>query len=311
MKTCFQVFVVLLALQISAAACNVPVFRYALERWPVEPYTAIIVANDPLTADEKRAMEQLTNTSEDRPGALNLMVRQWTSKQLAKSSFAKTVPESKKKGARLHVILPFSARAKAPFWSGALSMATVKKVRDSPARQALLKKILAGDSGVFVLLESGDEKKNAEAAKAVDAHVAALAANARLPDGIVNANGEVAGGGPASSDPTDRLESKIPFKVAFSSMRIAFSEDEDVLTALLLNLPDSRTVSREEPMVFTVYGRGRVIEPLIGLDEISSDLISRIASFLTGACSCQVKALNPGTDLLLDHDWDRSVFGEE
>ena len=311
MKKCFQVVVVLLALQISAAACNVPVFRYALERWPVEPYTAIVIANDPLTPDEQRAMEQLTNTSEGGAGALNLMVRQWTSKQLATSSFAKTVPESKKKGARLHVILPASARAKAPFWSGALSMAAVKKIKDSPARKALIKKILGGDSGVFVLLESGDEKKDAEAAKAVEAHVAALAANARLPDGIVSANGEVSGDGPASSDPTDQLKSKIPFKVAFSSMRIAFSEDEEVLTALLLNLPNSRTVSREEPMVFTVYGRARVIEPLIGLEEISSDLISRIASFLTGACSCQVKAQNPGTDLLLDHDWDRSVLGGE
>ena len=114
MKKCFQVFVVLLALQISAAACSVPVFRYALERWPVEPYTAIIIANDPLTADEQRAMEQLTNTSEDGAGALNLMVRQWTSKQLATSAFAKTVPKSKKKGARLHVILPSSAMAMAP-----------------------------------------------------------------------------------------------------------------------------------------------------------------------------------------------------
>jgi hypothetical protein len=93
MKKLFQGIVVLLALQISAAACSVPVFRYALERWPVSPYIALIVADAPLTADEQRAMDQLEKMSDGTSGSLNLMVRQWTSKQLAESTLAEEFPK--------------------------------------------------------------------------------------------------------------------------------------------------------------------------------------------------------------------------
>ena len=308
MKNFFQVGVVLLAIQLSASACSVPVFRYALERWPVSPYIALIVADAPLTADEQRAMDHLEKMSDGTSGSLNLMVRQWTSKQLAESTLADEFPKLEGGGARLHLLFPRETMADAPFWSGALSTEAVKKISDSPARQTLIEKILAGDSGVFILLECGDQKKNAEAAKALEAHVATLTEQMKLPNGIVNSGGEVSGGGPASWDPSDRLRSTIPFKVAFSSMRMAYTEDEDFLVALLLNLPENRNVSREEPMVFSVYGRGRVLEPLVGLEELSLDIINQIAYFLTGSCSCQVKSMNPGTDLLLNHDWDRSVF---
>lgn len=64
MKKKFHVTVVLLVLQISAAACSVSVFRYALERWPISPYVAIIIADEPLTAAEQCAMDRLEKTSD-------------------------------------------------------------------------------------------------------------------------------------------------------------------------------------------------------------------------------------------------------
>jgi hypothetical protein len=43
-----------------------------------------------------------------------------------------------------------------------------------------------------------------------------------------------------------------------------------------------------------------------GLDE---DALRDAAAFLAGPCSCRVKELNPGIDLLMTADWDAFVDG--
>jgi hypothetical protein len=35
------------------------------------------------------------------------------------------------------------------------------------------------------------------------------------------------------------------------------------------------------------------------------------AEFLNGPCSCELKELNPGMDLLITADWDRALRGEQ
>ena len=60
---------------------------------------------------------------------------------------------------------------------------------------------------------------------------------------------------------------------------------------------------RSDPIVFPVFGRGRALLPLIGAG-ITEKNIQDAAAFLVGPCSCQVKELNPGFDLLLSADWD-------
>ncbi len=76
---------------------------------------------------------------------------------------------------------------------------------------------------------------------------------------------------------------------------------EQALIAMLSGCePDLATL--KEPQVFPVFGRGRALLPLVGMG-ISPDNIRDSATFLAGACSCQVKELNPGFDLLLTADW--------
>jgi hypothetical protein len=52
-----------------------------------------------------------------------------------------------------------------------------------------------------------------------------------------------------------------------------------------------------------VFGRGIVLFALVG-DGISEENIEESCMFLTGPCSCQVKALNPGLDMLIKFKWD-------
>ena len=74
-----------------------------------------------------------------------------------------------------------------------------------------------------------------------------------------------------------------------------------LLEQLLYSEPDLEKYS-DVPMVFPVFGRGRELFALVG-DGINEDNIAQAAYFLTGSCSCEVKSLNPGMDLLIAIDW--------
>ena len=56
-------------------------------------------------------------------------------------------------------------------------------------------------------------------------------------------------------------------------------------------------------IVFAFFGRGRVLTALHGKDLKAKEL-EEVAKFLCGACSCQVKELNPGIDLLFAVKWE-------
>jgi len=298
-----------LTLQISAHACNVPVFRYALERWPASPYQAVILADAPLTTSEHGALRLLEGAGDRTNGVLNLTVRQYTKAELARSGLAERLPQLDSPGPHLHLLFPAATGITTAIWSGPLTEKSAMAIIDSRIRRELVRKILAGNSGVFILLESGNRARDAHAEKALKGHLANLAASLKLPAGVVATDGAVTGDAPAGTDPINRLRSAIPLKVAFASLRLARKGADDILVATLMDLEPDLAESGDQPMVFAVYGRGRALVPLIGRG-ITARNVGDVAAFLTGACSCQIKALNPGTDLLLRHDWDRSVLGE-
>jgi hypothetical protein len=70
--------------------------------------------------------------------------------------------------------------------------------------------------------------------------------------------------------------------------------------------PKSGLAGSSEPWVAAVFGRGRVLGawPAHGFGDAQ---IEEVCLFLLGACSCQVKNLNPGWDLLLRVDWDEEL----
>ena len=301
---------VLFLIQLSASACNVPVFRYALERWPVAPYRAVILKKSELSKEEKAAYTQLKKSSDGESGMLNLAL--WIPKKedMETSGLAKIFPGELPADATIHLMYPLATGVDKPFWSGKLTKGNASKIIKSSFRSKLVKTILEGNSGVYVLMESGNKKKDNKIAKELDGYIKMMIQNMELPPGVVTHDGAVTGDQAPDFDPINQLRSKIPLKLAFEILRYDRKSDE-IMTALLMGVgPDHEEPVEGKPMVFAVYGRGRVLAPMVG-EEINMDNVSSIAFFFSGACSCQMKALNPGTDLLLDHDWDSSVFGVE
>lgn len=252
---------------VAALACQVPVFRYALERW--EPGTYLVRA-----------------------------------RQEAKTDPLANVEIEKTSGTQLELFYPPRLRqaAETPIWSAPMNEANVRVMLDSPVRQELSKRLLAGQSAVWVLLESGDAAKDHAAAKVVEEGMIAAQEKLKLPDGVITQD--------EASDPKKRrenadvLQSDLPLKIEFSTLRLSRGDAEEAaLIAMLMHIEPDLGEYVKEPMVFPIFGRGRALEPLIG-KGIHIDNMLDAATYLCGACSCEIKEQNPGIDLLMTADWE-------
>ncbi len=276
---------------LAALACNVPVFRYALERWDADAYQVVVFQREPFTPEQQIALEKLAQA--ERDGVANLVV--------SRVNLASELPpplrqlwelQEKPSLPWLVARYPRPSPGEPAAWSGPLNVEAVGALMDSPARRNLTQQLSNGDAVVWLLLGSGDAKADTEAGEMIAAETRKLQQTLKLPE-------------PAPDDPP--IAAELPLKIAFSTLRVARSDPaERVLVSLLLNR-DAKLPGTKEPMLFPIFGRGRVLPPVIG-KEIRPAAIREMAQFLTGPCSCQVKELNPGNDLLLTANWG-SVAG--
>jgi hypothetical protein len=146
-----------------------------------------------------------------------------------------------------------------------------------------------GQTTVWVVLESGQKEIDDAAVRQVETQMRQLEQTLKLPE--------------LTSDPSDELLANTPLKVAFSVLRVPQGAIEERSLAGMLSRCEPDLLDRPNPIVFPVFGRGRALLPLIGAG-ITEKNIHDAAEFLVGPCSCQVKELNPGFDLLLSADWD-------
>ena len=290
-------------------ACNVPVFRYALERWRPDAYRVTVVHRGPLDDAAKKLLAEIDDQVE--AGALNVAVRvvdvakpvdSDKSAEGDKSAEEETAAELAAlktflgESATPKMLLQYPAylRIAVPIASAEFNAATVKQTMTSPVRQQLVQRLTEGQTAIWLLLESGDKEKDDAAAKVITERLTQLEKELKLPE--------------LTNDSADRLFSNVPLQVSFSLLRLSRSPEERTLMELLLRSEDD-LAERPDPMVFPVFGRGRALLPLVGAG-ITPDNVRDSAGFLVGACSCEVKELNPGFDLLLAAKWEE-LLGQD
>jgi hypothetical protein len=269
-----------------AQACNIPVFRYAIDHWPSDPYRLTVFHRGPLAAEHRDALQALEKQADgDFPAIVLELV------DLAKNPGGAEdlpTPPADAELPWLVVRYPTPTRIEVPIWSGPLRAEVAAALLDSPARREIARRIRGGDSAVWVLLASGDPEKDAAAEKLLRVEVQRLARELKLPE--------------RADAPEDQLPDERPMKLAFSVLRVARNDPaEAMLVRMLLNTEDDLP-GRSDPMVFPVFGRGRAMPALVGAG-ITTGNIEDAARFLAGPCSCEVKRDNPGVDLLLTADW--------
>lgn len=298
----------------TAWACNVPVFRYALERWPPDPYhLAVFYAGG--EAGE-RPVRAALDALKDRP--INLVAEAVDVDQLDADDWRLTDVELDR-GQLPWAVLRYPPRShQAPpiAWSGLFDAEVLPRLTNSSVRQEVVRRLLTGESAVWMLVESGDREKDEAVRKCLERELAEAPRKLRIPGmeelDFTPTDTET----PQAQAPSPEVLTfgadpaiALPLKVHFSLLSLSRDHAAELgLLAMLLNSEPDLNEYADEPIVFPVFGQGRALWALVG-KGINAENIFESCAFLTGPCSCQVKQMNPGTDLLLDFDWAGALEG--
>jgi hypothetical protein len=251
-----------------ACACSVPVFRYALERWPAADYYLLVFHDQPLSEAQEASLAQLAK-------GRNLVVRK-SHKDSLSPEHEVILGDNPLPWAALRY--PESESTAASAWAGPLDQLP-PQLSDSPARRELVKHLANGVSVVWLVVD-GDEATD----QLLRTELERLSKTIKLPD----------------VEPAD-LRTGLPLAVRFEVIALQREGPEADLARELLQA-DPELSKAKGPVIFPVVGRGRMLWGLHG-EGLSANEIAQSATYACGACSCQVKEANPGMDLLLPADW--------
>jgi hypothetical protein len=297
MWLCFVTLCLALAAS-SARACSIPVFRYALTRWDPDAYEAIVFHRGPLDGDAKAAADWLQKCSANEEVWCNVAVRlvdlatdgQDGLRKLWEAHGSPELPW-------MLLRYPMRSGIEADAWAGPLSLKGAQALVDSPVRKTLVQRLTEGQAAVWVLVESGDPKKDEAAAKVLTKNMKQMEKEIQLPQ-------------PFAPYGAEEDEPQAAVKVAFSLVRVSRTDAaERVLVQMLLGTEEDLKTFKE-PIAFPAFGRGRVLCALVGAG-INEENIWDIGAFLCGPCACQIKWQNPGTDLLMSAAWEAALAPPE
>lgn len=271
-------------------ACPIPVYQYSLEWWERDPYEIYVFHTGTLTAEQRAIVDRLEASTRRDAGAMpvNLEVR------VVQADSERRLEAHSALGGQTPLTLPWMAvhypstrsLRRGPIWTGELNPANWDALVDSPVRKRICELLINRTSVVWLLLESGNARADSQAANLLERELDRLQRTLTIP--------ELGSWG---------MEDIVISDIEFETLRVSRADPaEQVLIAMLLNTETDLARYVDQPMVFPIFGRGLVMEALIGRG-INSHMIRKTAEFLTGPCSCTVKARNPGTDLLTNADW--------
>lgn len=304
-------FVVIAAIILSqkALACSVPVYRYALERWQADNFRIAVIYKDSLNSEtldivketaaicremkgdhsriktataahKVNAMIHLVNAAEPKDNAERALLTRYRSKQLPYAV----------------VFFPPKTGIRQPLWTGSADKIPIKELFFSPVRQKISKYILDGETAVWVLIKSGDKKKDKMALKALEQGLKKSEGTLKLPD-------------LADDDREEYIEKsgRPDLRISFSVVQVSREQIEERFLIGMLELSEKHLrYFTKEPMAFPLFGRGRALYGLVG-GGINTETVLESNAFLTGPCACTVKEQNPGKDILILDNWDSGI----
>jgi hypothetical protein len=279
----------------SLRACNIPVFRYALERWRPDPFEVIVGYKGLLTSPQQKALDTLKQHSAE------------STREATSANFVLTVVDLKKRtnSSRQQLFtgieeadLPWMVvrgrdidDKKVVTWAGKLSPESVAQLLDSGLRRELVKRILSGETAVWVLLESGEKAKDDAAAVLLESELRQLASTLTLPV--------------LTDAPEDRVSARgPPLRVAFSMLRLRRDDPaERLLVPMFLHSEgDLAGRIKKEPMAFAVFGRGHCLAALVGAG-LTAENIKKSCALLLAPCTCDAQEEMEWFELLMTSNW--------
>lgn len=252
-----------------AECCTIPVFRFALDRWEADKFHLRLPAE---VAQDTAVQDLLRPLRANGKANLDISTAQYGELKSA------VLRSSRADGRKL--------------WEGELHAASLSALLDSAARQHLLRQILAGDSVIWVIAESGSAA-DAAAVVRIEKRLRFLEQVASLP--VQDPH-----------DPDSRLGPGPPLRLRFSTLRLRLDDPAERLLLSMLAGPRKDFDPSQTSFAAAVFGRGRVLGawPLSLLDDAT---LEDACMFLVGRCGCRLKNESPGWDILLNVDWEKAL----
>lgn len=320
------------------AACDTPVYRYAMYRWEPTPYELYFFHRQPAGEQDQKLRELVESMSREEMARANIA---YLAVDLEKDKELAGVPADVKQAwlamenppvPSYMLVTPRGVQV----YSGQLTPDDLQSLVFSPARKQMAKLLEEGRIGVFLLLEGKDKKANEAAMELLDTVAADVEAGKiklysglgdlfpgrpggfgpGIPGGPGGFGGGPAGGAPrekkqdataeGAKDGADAEKADEP-KRQIGVIRVSRDDAQEkwLVRTLMAAEPDLHDFA-DKPMVFAVYGRGRALPPYID-QGVSRENILDCLDFMSSACSCTVKEQNPGVDLLLRYDWQAAA----
>lgn len=281
-----------------ASACNIPVFRYALERWVPDACELVVLHDGSMSSDDTTFLSGLVNQSIEQDGLANAKVTRVDISGKLDDEKRSLVETLRGQGVSTfpHLVARTTVRGEyVNHWHGTIEQAKSTELLLSPVRRELSRRLLSGHSVVWLVVKSNNKTRNKKAKDFLKTNFRELESSIQLPEGI--------------GLPGSELHSELPLVVKFSLIEVDADDPAERFLVDLLKGFDPQAIDDGDPLLVPVFGRGRALE-VIPASEIDAKLMEELTAFLSGACSCQVKNRNPGFDLLLSADWDTELFGE-
>jgi hypothetical protein len=274
-------------------ACNVPVFRYALERWHPDAYQVFIFFDNPI---EQNALELLQKqaTGEDSLSNFTFHLIDLRTEAGQKAAAKHEVGQLP----WLQVFYPANAQVRGLVWQARFNPDNVRLLLHSSARDKLANELLAGTAAVWILLQSGQPDKDKGASQTLQRNLVRASQELKIPSTGIDIDG----------NPIEVSDFRA-YDVKFNMIEISRHSTEEVLlvSTLLGSEPDLEFL--DAPMAFPVFGRGRSLYAIVGAG-INDKVIMEACQSIINWCSCEIKALNPGLDLLMSVDWSDPAGGQ-
>lgn len=287
-------------------ACKLPVFRYALERWSADRYRMVAIINGPT---DQRVTDAIAEMNRLGDSHANVDVETIDLSKLSDEELWQVEELEDESGVPLlQVFYPTRDGRRKLCWSGDLTADAVLRWRASGVRERLVADITSGVSAVWILVDGADPSENDRIAAELQTALAQASETIAVPEGVIamdEATEYLRDHPSASMD--DVLRCDIPLKIDFTFHRLKLDDEEELaLRAIVAGWDERGAADAKRAIVFPVFGRGRMIEPLAAR-AFSQEAVVAACKYMVGECSCTVKSLNPGVDLLLDADWQGQV----
>jgi len=307
--------VAVLALMVwPVAACSVPVFRYALERWPADMYRLVVFHRATLTDKQQADVDGLeacgggdrvapplrvfpVDVSGDVPEEFAAAWEVARDAELP-GALAPDVGRTPPVRPRAVLMYPTSTMPYGIAWAGSLADAARVVGELSPVRRELARRLVDGQTAVWLLVEKGEDHADTETAKALSGTLKRVENQLRLPHEV----------DPADSEYDTDFKNAVELRIEFSVLRFSLDDPKEALLVSILRGLLGDKLMESLPVAIPVFGRGRALA-VVPREQITEDAIADVCRFLVGPCSCVVKARNPGFDILLPVDWDGLITG--